>query len=234
MGVFFGKHCDRSELSGIYRVIQNVLPALGNMICNLMHLEHFHNPIGKGKHDDSKIEMLSEQMIEMVLNHPSTKDGMVNIFRKLMSDTNKLHEAMKMIVAESITLMTKCYHLLSFAMYLLGDQIKLMEAKRQIGRHLMSQFCKQTPFGPIVQQIEFLAQQFHNVFYRGTEGMTVRGAPRLILDISDCTYVPSGAYEKWTRKCDESDKYFSIRGRMQNLDVECQGMIQNEYNVYIV
>jgi len=57
--------------------------------------------------------------------------------------------------------------------------------------------------------------------------MTIRGCPRLIIDISDCQYIPSGAFEKWVRKCEDSDKYYQIRGRMQDLDVETQGKIVN-------
>ena len=224
-GVFFGKYSDKAELSGIYRVLRNVMPCMGNMVGNLMYLNRICNPIGKGTHDDQKIEQMAEEMMELILNHPMTKDGLVNIVRKLMTDTNKLHSAMKTVVAEVINLMTRCYHLLSFSAILMAEQIKMKESKRLIGRHIMSQFCKQTPFGKIVEQLEFAVQQFHNVFYRSCEGMTVRGTPRLILDISDCSYIPSGAFEKWTRKCEDSEKYFQIRGRMQDLDVECQGKI---------
>lgn len=225
-GLLFGKHCDRAELAGVYRVIQNVLPALGNSVSSLIYLDRMCNPIGKGAHTDEKIVALSEQMMEMVLNHPSTKDGMVNILRKLLSDTNNVHLAKQQITNDVIALLSRCYHILMFAMCLLGSQMKMMQSKRLIGRHLMSQFCKQTRFGRLVEQIEFIAQQYHNVFFRGIEGMSIKGTPRLILDLSDVTYTTSGAFEKWTRKTEESEKYLQIRGRMQSLDVECQGKVQ--------
>ena len=215
------------EMAGTYRVIQNVLPCIGNIAANLMYLQGFQNPIGKGAHSDEKMEQMAEQMMMMVLNHPTTKDGLIAIIRKLLSDTNNLHLAMKQIVREAISLLTRCYHLLSFTMYIMGEQIRLMESKRLIGRHLMSQFCKQTKFGFLVEQLEYCIQQYHNVFYRSQEGMTIRGCPRLIIDISDCQYIPSGAFEKWVRKCEDSDKYYQIRGRMQDLDVETQGKIAN-------
>ena len=224
-GTFFGKHADRSELAGIYRVLKNVLPCLGNITTNLMHLSRAKsNPIGKGPYNEEKFEKLSENMIQMVLNHPFTKDALVAIIRKLLSDTNTLYETMRLITHEAINLITKVYHLLSFSMYLLGEQMRLMESKRLIGRHLLGQFCKQTNFGKMVEQLEYLLQQYHNIFFRSFEGMTTRGAPRLILDISDVQYLTNGAYEKWTRKCSESEKYLSIRGRMQDLDSEMQGM----------
>ena len=108
--------------------------------------------------------------------------------------------------------------------------MKIIESKRVIGRHLMSQFCKQTAFGRLVEQLEYIIQQFHHVFFRGVEGMTVKGSPRLILDISDVTYNTSGAFEKWTRKCEENDRYVQIRSRMNDLDVECQGRLRKKEN----
>ena len=133
---------------------------------------------------------------------------------------------MKTVTHEAINLITKLYHLLSFAMILLGEQMRLNETRRMIGRHLLGQFCKHTKFGRIVEQLEYLMQQYHNIFYRSFEGMTVRGCPRLILDISDVQYLTNGAFEKWTRKNPDSERYFATRGRMQDIDAEMQGMSQ--------
>ena len=173
-GTFFGKHADRSELAGIYRVLKNVLPCLGNITTNLMHLNRAKsNPIGKGPYNEAKIEKMSEEMVQMVLNHPHTRDALVAIIRKLLSDTNSLYEVMRTITHEAINLITKVYHLLSFSMYLLGEQMKMIESKRLIGRHLLGQFCKQTNFGKIVEQLEYLLQQYHNVFFRSFPRKTI-------------------------------------------------------------
>ena len=222
-GTFFSKFADKSELGSIYRVIKNIKPCLGNVASNLMFLNKMPGILGEDDLSEDKMLKMSERMFETVLNFPTTKEGLVAITRKMMSDGNKLHVAMRMITKEAINLISRIYHLLAIAMALLGEQMRILESKKTLGRHLMAQFAKQTKFGPIITQLEFLAQQYHCLMFRAIPGITVKGAPRLILDCSDCSYVFSGAHEKWSKKTDESEKYVATRARMRDLDLEEQG-----------
>ena len=226
-GTFFSKYSEKSELSSIYRVLKNVKPCIGNVVSNLMFLNKAPGILGEGSFSEEKMQQMSEKMFETVLNHPTTKEGLVAIVRAMMSDGNKLHLAMKKITKEAIDLITRVYHLLAIAMAILGEQMRINESRKCLGRHLVAQFSKQTKFGPIISQLEFLMQQYHNLLFRAIPGITVKGAPRLILDCSECNYIFSGAHEKWSKKNEESDKYVSIRARMKDLDSEEQGFGSN-------
>ena len=82
------------------------------------------------------------------------------IVRKLMSDGNKLHVNMQMVTKEAIGLITRVYHLLAITMAILGEQIRINESRRCLGRHILGQFAKQSKFGHVLAQIEYLLQQY--------------------------------------------------------------------------
>ena len=118
-------------------------------------------------------------------------------------------------------------------MNLLDHQMKMAQSKRMLGRHIWGQFLKTTKFGRLMEQCELILQQFHAVIFRSVEGLTVRGCPRLMVDVSDVQYITSPAFDKWTRKNENADKYAEIRGRLSRLDIEAEGNYQRYHSIYI-
>ena len=72
-------------------------------------------------------------------------------------------------------------------------------------------------------QLEMLMQQFHQIFFNGFEGITIRGTPKLSIDVTDVQYIVGGAFNKAMRKSADEEKYFYARSRAKEEDSEATG-----------
>ena len=97
--------------------------------------------------------------------------------------------------------------------------------RKMLGHQLMTQFQKCTKFGPIILQLELLVQQFHQLFFSGFTGVSVKGTPKITIDCSDVVYQIGGAFNKSMRKSSDDDRYFGTRSRVRDEDAESAGMI---------
>ena len=95
---------------------------------------------------------------------------------------------------------------------------------------MLKQFAKCSKFGPILMQLELLVQQFHQIFFNGFEGITIRGTPKLCIDVSDVQYIVGGAFNKSMRKSADEEKYFGTRGRVKEEDAEVSGSVISREN----
>ena len=120
-------------------------------------------------------------------------------------------------------MLTKCSHVLTTAMALMIEQIRIQRCRKMLGQQMTMQFIKCTRFGKLFQQLELLCQQFHNSFYQGFTGVTIKGYPKLVLDCSDVQYIVSGAFHKQMRKSTSDDKYCAARARVKEEEVESAG-----------
>ena len=109
-------------------------------------------------------------------------------------------------------------------MQLMIEQMRIISCRRILCQQLMTQFCRITKFGRLVEQLEMLIQQFHSAFYHGVGGISFRGLPRLVIDTSDVVYHCGGAFHKWQRKENgASGKYAATKSRIRDLDIEISG-----------
>ena len=110
-------------------------------------------------------------------------------------------------------------------MALMIEQMRIIHCRQILCQQLMTQFCRVTKFGRLVQQVEMLMQQFHSAFFHGVGGVTFRGLPKLVIDTSDVVYHCGGAFHKWQRKENgNSGKYAAAKSRIRDLDIEVSGM----------
>jgi len=137
----------------------------------------------------------------------------------------------KKLLSESITLITRWNHLLSVMMALLLVQIRRDACRKLLNQQMLISFSKFTPFGKMVRQMELLFQQFHSLFFGGITGISYKGLPRITFDVSDVTYTVSGAFNKWQRKNQDTDKYASARSRMRDVDAEASALVIHDVDV---
>ena len=123
-------------------------------------------------------------------------------------------------------MLTKCSHVMTTAMALMIEQIRIQRCRKMLGQQMTTQFIKCTRFGRLFQQMEMLLQQFHNSFYNGFAGVTIKGTPKLVLDVGDVQYNVSGAFHKQMRKSPSDDKYCAARARVKEEEVESSGMLK--------
>ena len=71
-------------------------------------------------------------------------------------------------------------------------------------------------------------QQFHQTFFHGISGITIRGTPKITIDVGDVQYQLGGLFQKTMRKSPEGDKYFAARARARDEDCESAGMSHEE------
>ena len=103
--------------------------------------------------------------------------------------------------------------------------MKIAKCRKTLGEQMMSQFRKITKFGRLIGQIELLCQQYHGIFMNGLTGVTYKGAPKLVLDLSEVSYNFGGAFTKWNRKSSTIEKYQRAKARSKDLDIESAGMV---------
>ena len=116
-------------------------------------------------------------------------------------------------------------------MALLLEHMRMQRCRRMIGQQIMQQFIKCTKFGVLIQQMEHLLQQFHQVFFSSFCGVTYKGTPKLTLDCGDVQYHVGGGFHKAMRKTVDEDKYISARSRVRDEDAETSAFIIHQTEV---
>ena len=81
--------------------LKNIKPAIGIVATNLMFLLKMNDPngINKAEATNETCARLSEDFILHCLNFPQSKAALGAILKKLMMDTTKLHQNMKIIIS---------------------------------------------------------------------------------------------------------------------------------------
>ena len=117
-------------------------------------------------------------------------------------------------------MLTKCSHLMGYLMNVLLEQMRIDRCRKMLGSQLMRQFKECTKYGPLIQQLEFIVQQFHQLVFSGFTGVSVKGTPKLTIDCGEVTYQIGGAFNKAMRKSSDDDRYFAARSRVRDEDAE--------------
>ena len=125
-------------------------------------------------------------------------------------------------------MLTKCSHLVGYMMTLMIEQMRNEKCRRMLGQQMLVQFIKCTKFGPMVRQLELLLQQFHNTFFNSIGGITIRGTPKISIDVGDVQYQLGGLFQKTMRKSAEEERYFAARSRARDEDCEAAGTSHEE------
>ena len=131
-------------------------------------------------------------------------------------------------------MLTKCSHIMTCLMSLLLEHMRMQRCRRMIGQQLLQQFIKCTKFGHLINQIEHLLQQFHQVFFSSFCGVTFKGNPKLTLDCGDVQYSVGGAFHKAMRKTADEDKYINARCRVRDEDAESSAYVIHQTEIGIM
>ena len=191
-----------------------------------MYLEKTPCPSGVTKIDAEAVGKYVDDFMMTLLNHPSTKAALGSILKRMLLDLGRHQSTTKRVLSEAISVTTQISHLVHVMMQLMLEQMRIIQCRKLLSQQLMTQFCKITKFGRLVQQVEMLIQQFHSAFYHGVGGISFRGLPRLTIDTSDVVYHCGGAFHKWQRKENgNSGRYAAARARVKDLDVEVSGTV---------
>ena len=120
---------------------------------------------------------------------------------------------------------------MAYMMTLMIEQMRNEKCRKMLAQQMMTQFIKCTKFGPIIKQLELIVQQFHQIFFNGVNGITIRGTPKISIDVSDVQYQVGGLFQKTMRRSPEEDKYFAARSRVKDEDCETSGMSHTKMNL---
>ena len=86
-------------MEGSYRALKNLKPALGVLCANLMFLEKTPCPSGVNKVDADAVSKYAEDLMNTLLNHPSTKAALGSILKRMLLDLGRHQVTTKRVLS---------------------------------------------------------------------------------------------------------------------------------------